>query len=403
MPCLSELHRVLAGTLQLGLDRSLRPSTRRTYRTGVSAWLRFCARFNVPDNLFTGAYPRADVQRVTAYFVAYLRAGHGDSLTGEVEPSLSQLKGSTIDQYVSHVVKHIFEREYVDDASSYFRTARTAAVILGFNNDDRRVAPQRDTCKIPFSASLMVTALRLSRSLYGGVNPTLQHGIDAAFAVGFALCLRPGEYLFNTSITALDHVLVGNYAVFKWAEDPRFYSCLNPELYPSHLGPPAYFIQLPSTSKNDLWCKGGPMAVARAPPSSPFCCVLIIYSFLCLYPPAPGQPLLSGSPTTLSVSLVNSHCKKVAVTEGLDPARLLPHSLRVGSVNQIESHGIHAQQLHGRWNTAEGLSAYTHAALAHARRVSPELHNVDLLPAEFLRFAYMTPNVPTPASWRPSA
>jgi hypothetical protein len=111
-----------------------------------------------------------------------------------------------------------------------------------------------------------------------------------------------------------------------------FYSCLNPELYPAHLGPPAYFIQLPSTSKSDLWCKGGPMAVARAPPSSPICCVLIIYSFLCLYPPAPGQPLLSGS-TTTQVVLVHSRCKKVAVTEGLDPARLLPHSLRVGSVN----------------------------------------------------------------------
>jgi diketogulonate reductase-like aldo/keto reductase len=83
---------------------------------------------------------------------------------------------------------------------------------------------------------------------------------------------------------------------------------------------------------------------------------------------------------------VNFHRKKVAVTEGLNPARLLPHSLRVFSVNQIESHGLHAQQVHGRWNTSEGMSVYTHAALAHAHRVSPELHNVDILPAEFLRF-----------------
>jgi hypothetical protein len=148
MPCLSELHRVLAGTLQLGLDRSLRPSTRRTYRTGVGAWIRFCARFNIPANLFTGVYPKAEVRRVTAYFVAYLRAGHGDSLSGDADPPLGQLKGSTIDQYVSRVVRYIFEREYVDDASSYFRTARTAAIILGYTNDDRRAAP----CKIPFSA-----------------------------------------------------------------------------------------------------------------------------------------------------------------------------------------------------------------------------------------------------------
>jgi hypothetical protein len=66
--------------------------------------MRCCARFGVPDNLFAGVYPNAVVQRATAYFVAYLRAGPGESLGDGAEPAFGQLKGTTIDQYVSHVV-----------------------------------------------------------------------------------------------------------------------------------------------------------------------------------------------------------------------------------------------------------------------------------------------------------
>jgi hypothetical protein len=313
---------------------------------------------------------------------------------------MAQLKGTTIDQYISHVVKYVFEHFYIDDAPSYFRTARSAAVITGYKNVDCLLHPQRTSSKIPFSAALVVKSRALTRRQYASWNPDLQMGIDACICVGFGLCKRPGEYLYNTGASALDHVILGDHAAFKYDGDPRYYPSTHPHLYPTHLGIPAYFIQLPSSEKNDLWGKGGPSAIARAPASSPFCCVTTIYDFLCRFPPSPGQPLLSGSRTTLSVALINAHCKQLAVSEGLDPARLVPHSLRVGSVNQIESHGIHAQQIHGRWNSPEGLAAYTHAALGHARRVAPELHNADLLPAEFLRFVYMTPAVATPASWR---
>jgi hypothetical protein len=300
-------------------------------------------------------------------------------------------------------VKHVFEVDQVDDASSYFRTGRAATAIAGFANDDHARLPQRVLCKIPFSADLVVKSRALTRQQYGNYSPDLQLGLDAAISLGFGLCLRPGEYLYAPGDDAAVHVLVGDFGAFKWDSDARFYIVTQPQLYPLHLGVPDFFVQLPSTLKNDQWGKGGPSAVARAPSTSPFCCVETLYTFLQRFPPTPGRPLLSGSNTLLSVALVNSHCKALALSEGLDPARLLPHSLRVGSVNQLESHGLHAQQIHGRWNTAAGVSAYTHAALAHARRVSPELHNTALLPAEFLRFVYMTPVSATPPSWRASS
>jgi hypothetical protein len=332
--------------------------------------------------------------------VAFLRGIHATTTIIPIETPLRQLKGSTITQYVSHVIKKIFEVEMVDDASSYFRTGRSAAIISGYQNIDHLHRPQRITCKIPFSADLMVKSRKLSHIKYNSWAPDLQLGLDAAFALGFGICLRPGEYLYAPGPNTLDHVLLGDYAAFKWDADPLFYVVTEPLRYPTHLGVPDYFVQLPSTLKNDQWCKGGPSAIAQAPPSSLFCCVSILHQFLRRFPPSPGQPLLSGSNTLLSIDLVNSHCKSLAISENLDPSRLLPHSLRVGSVNQIESHGLHAQQIHGRWNTTAGVSAYTHAALAHARRVSPELHNDQLLPAEFLRFVYMTPVAATPSSWR---
>jgi hypothetical protein len=316
---------------------------------------------------------------------------------------LNQLKATTIDQYISHVVKHVFEVDQVDDASSLFRSVRAAKVISGFANDDHARCPQRVQCKIPFSADLVVKSRALTLRQYGVYSADLKLGLDAAISLGFGLCLRPGEYLYSPGDSATAHVFIGDYGAFKWDSDPRFFVVTQPEKYPLDLGVPDFFVQLPSTLKNDQWGKGGPSAVARAPSTSPFCCVTTLFAFLRRYPPTPGRPLLSGSNTLLSVALVNSHCKALAISEGLDPARLLPHSLRVGSVNQLESHGIHAQQIHGRWNTVAGVSAYTHAALAHARRVSPELHNTTLLPAEFLRFVYMTPVAATPPLWRASS
>jgi hypothetical protein len=174
----------------------------------------------------------------------------------------------------------------------------------------------------------VVVSQSLSRSRYGSWNPGLQLGIDASIATGFSMCLRPGEYLYQSGDNGLDHVLLGDNGAFKWDSDPTFYCCLYPSPYPVHVGTPSYFVQLPSSFRDDLWGKGGPIAVARAPPSAPFCCASILHAFLRQFPPIPGCSLLSGSLTTLSVALVNAHCKRVAVLEGLDPSRLVPHSFR---------------------------------------------------------------------------
>jgi hypothetical protein len=55
------------------------------------------------------------------------------------------------------------------------------------------------------------------------------------------------------------------FGAFQWDSDARFYVVTQPQLYPLHLGVPDFFVQLPSTLKNDQWGKDGPSAVARAP------------------------------------------------------------------------------------------------------------------------------------------
>jgi hypothetical protein len=127
--------------------------------------MRYCTRFGVPDDLFTGDYSKAHIQEVTSYFVAFLRGAVDEGASASIEPPVTSLKADTIDQYISHVIKHVFEHDYVDDAGSYFRTKRTAQAISGFRNADHAAHPQRTRCKIPFSAALVVVSQSLSRSL----------------------------------------------------------------------------------------------------------------------------------------------------------------------------------------------------------------------------------------------
>lgn len=394
LSCMSEIRAQLGADLDSAVQRAISDASRCTYRSGVVKWAAYVRHFKIPDDLFSGDYPRADVQAITQHFVVFLRGGL--VLPGMSTP-LRRIRGSTVDQYVSHVVRHIFETEWVDNASALFRTRRSAAAISGFCNEDHLNHPQRLSCRIPLSADLMVKARVLSRQLYGSWSANLQLCIDAAFALGFALCLRACEYLL--SLEESNHVLLSHHAAFKWNADARFFQVTRPDLYPLHLGPPDFFVQLPNTLKNDQWGKGGPSAVARAPLHAPFCCVTTLFAFFQRFPPRPNQPVLSGSPSTISVSFVNKFTRRLAIAHSLDPDRLLSHSIRVGSVNQLESLGIHTQQVHGRWNTPEGLSAYTHASLAHASRVSAELHNPAIMPVELLRFTYMSPHRASPDAW----
>jgi hypothetical protein len=89
--------------------------------------------------------------------------------------------------------------------------------------------------------------------------------------------------------------------------------------------------------------------------------------------------------------MVNSLLKQYAISVHLDPARLVPHSLRVGSTSQLDAHSAEERCIHGNWKTVGGMMAYMRPGVGHGNRTAAALHDHTSVPLELARVIYMTP------------
>ena len=261
-------------------------------------------------------------------------------------------------------------------------------MIAGWTKDDRIALPERLKAKIPLSAPVLLHVLQLIGSLFS--DSTLARLLKAAFCLGYGAAFRPCEYLTDSSGLSGRHTLRGSLCFFKWIGTPEFFSVTNPSKYPP--GYPSHFVALLDTSKHDPLGHGGPRAIARSPKhDSQFCCLSTLFMYLRQYPPAPSRPLLSGANLPLAPVALNKILKVTAAQLGLDPNRLVPHSLRVGSVCQLEGLPVESLLRHTGHASPQGLYAYCRASLEHATTVAPMLHDVERLSLPYLRLTYMTP------------
>jgi hypothetical protein len=311
--------------------------------------------------------------RLLEFFIAYLR-----------ELALS---GNTIDQYFSHVLTTLKEKG-LHLRTPELRSPRSTFMIQGWIKEDRHALPERLKAKIPMSAPVLIHVLHLLHTLFA--DSTLGRLLSAAFCLGYGAAFRPCEYLTHANGTAGPHTLRGSLCFFQWVGCPDFFSVTNPTLFPPGL--PSHFVALLDSSKHDPLGHGGPRAIARAPTTNaPFCCLTTLFTYLRQYPPAPNAPLLSGANLPLAPAALNRVLKVAAAQLGLDPSRLVPHSLRVGSVCQLEGLPVESLMRHTGHASPSGLYMYCRASLEHATTVAPMLHDVQRLSLPFLRLTYMTP------------
>ena len=81
-------------------------------------------------------------------------------------------------------------------------------------------------------------------------------------------------------------------------------------------------------------------------------------------------------------------CHLTATELGLDPARLVPHSLRVGAQAQIEMHSDERRLQQGGWNTMGGMKVYARKALGNAKAIADALHDPSICPIEQTRMLF---------------
>ena len=94
----------------------------------------------------------------------------------------------------------------------------------------------------------------------------------------------------------------------------------------------------------------------------------------------------------MPVSLINKTLKLAAAELGLDPSRLLPHSIRVGHAVQTNSLSDTDQMLLTGHRSLQGHMPYCRRTLDMARRATVVLHDPTIQTLEHTKFVYMTPH-----------
>lgn len=202
---------------------------------------------------------------------------------------------------------------------------------------------------------------------------------------------RPGEYLIQSPPRDIEEVVNSSLTVF-WFHEVAYPVC-SPQLYPKDLLPEAMATLL-DASKNDKLGKGGPRAVYknvnRTSPNH-FCCVYELFQFLSQYPPLPNTPLLSGCPVPITSTIISQVLRVTALRLGLDPERLLPHSFRLGALEQLAAAPDETKMMQGNWHSAQGMRVYVRRSLFHAASIASDLYNHGICPLAHTKFMYATP------------
>jgi len=89
--------------------------------------------------------------------------------------------------------------------------------------------------------------------------------------------------------------------------------------------------------------------------------------------------------------MINKVLKRATRILGLNPHRLLPHSIRVGSSSQTDDMPLNDRLMHTNHRSIQGAMTYFRKTSALEKRTAPHLHDVSVLPLSSLVLTYMTP------------
>ena len=261
--------------------------------------------------------------------------------------------------------------------------------FAGYLRVDQENTPKRLLIKIPVTFPVLLEVRTTVNSLF--IGPLIA-AYMAAFCLGYALSLRPGEYLEVRPQVPISHQADGSKAVFWFGDD--FYFVTEPSKYPRGKYPDGFSLLLDHT-KNDQGGNGGPRSVYANPDHDPedpdsICCVRVLFDFLSEFPPLPNSPLLSGLGLQVTSSDINKILKITAIRLGRDPSRLVPHSLRFGALGQIEETDEATQMEQGNWRSVQGMRTYTRRSVKHAKTIVRMLHSPASCPLSHTLFMYST-------------
>ena len=358
--------------------------------------MEFENKYKLPQSIFD--LGQQAIFTAVEYFACFLRVER-------------KITSETISQYITHVSTSA--REDGLPANTLLRSKRLHFILTTFHANDARRSPKRLTLKIPLTADLVWRLLDFIDKRYHRGSPEASL-LRASISLGYLLGHRPCEYLDvprrrsakRKMISAEDedaasdvvddlcaapttHTVTARSCFLKWPGDDHLFPATAALHFPT--GKAEAIFELMDSSKTDKFGKGAPLCGAAAPPTSRFDCLDNITTYLRTFPPLAGSPLLSGfSGSAASSTLINTLLKDFARSVGLDPSRLLPHSIRVGNTVQTDAMPTLDQLQTSGHRSIGGKLHYCRKTLGLAQRAAAFLHDTSVQSLEQLKFIYMT-------------
>jgi hypothetical protein len=365
---------VYQGRLFETAQRDISSNSVRAYRTGWNKYAGFCAILGV-DPISHGL----DIADVFECFLLYC-----------VEDALRRIIPDTANGYVSHVLKK-FEHMGVYYDRETARSIRYYAVFKALLREYNLKVPKRLRSRFPFTIPFILWSFKFIDENF--FDPALVRVLKAAFVVGHAFSLRPGEFLYSSMDYDCSRYLCAS-TTFAWFNGEAFVAT------ETHLWPrdttPSHITSTLDVRKNTT-CSGGPVAVARNSSGGSFCCVSIIAEYLRHASLREDEPLMVYQGRHLNTKLITEIMKKCAVAHDVDPDRVVPACLRKNVITQMDLNTPQLQrQLQGGWRSNAGEESYWTNLLQVADAAERAVHNAGNATINVIRAIFQTPTAVVP-------
>lgn len=321
-------------------------------------------------------------------------AGHGfsianlkgeDSLIRDLMPSFLvylaekvKVKPSTADQYLSHVSRFLSYEGLIPDPSVVSSFDLTC-VKKGFRRIHAAEAPPvRETCRLPMTLDMFVM---LDDHILAPLPPPVRVWARAVFAASYGASLRPSEYLPRSEAAAGDCVTL-NGSSFQCASGKVVRLSSPADDWPRNDPPVCLTFRVDFRKNNVTGRDGAPMLPVGVDEG---CVPLVdwVLSYVRMFrsllkPDAPMFLLQCPGLPPFDYALYRGLLREFAVLLGIDPARLVPHSVRYGVVTNMLVHqsSVQQQNLQGGWTGKDGPIPYMRQSVGLAQSRAPAIYDV---------------------------
>jgi hypothetical protein len=275
----------------------------------------------------------------------------------------------------------------IDETSGFWCPSTKRLLQALALQDAARLGPLR--LRINIAVSLPIINMCITHAVTLFPCAVTRMYINAALYIGFALSLRPDDYLRPGSSSF--HRVRPQQLAF-WF-DFGYVSLFDVASYPPIGTRPLRLSFLPDYDKaNPL---GGMVmrACAGNPNVHQPCFVMFLLEFFRRFPPVSAESSLFASiPSGIDLyACVNSLLKHVAPLLGLSPHQLLPRGLRAGATTHIRGFGGSDSdaKLTGGWRS-DAFHIYQRANFASSDRCASAMHSTQADDIGMLRYIHTT-------------